>query len=126
MKRSAFFFATLALMTTTVWSQDKCPAQFAQDGEEWCDARKAEYELKQVDAELNGAYQKMLKGVNSDQRKRIVGAQKKWLDWSKADCSAYVTVAAPAANSVLHTAHVSCLTAKTRARTKDFEIFLKK
>lgn len=119
-------FSLLVLLPGVVWPQDKCPEKFSKFGEEWCGAEKARLAFEEADADLNKAYQKMLKAMSAERKKRVVNAQRKWLTSSRADCSVSAGMDSPGANSVKQEFYANCLAEKTLAKTRDFEILLQK
>lgn len=84
-------------------------------------------ELAKKDKELNAAYQQLMKKLapadKSDDtkyaevKKQLIEAQKNWIKYRDADCSAKYTLYEQ--GSIRGIVHLSCLREKTEQRTKE-------
>src|SRR6185369_4468065 len=97
-----------------------CPANVAAlNNGEWCDADHAEYEARQADNHLNEIYRKLLEDYASakDQEPWRV-AQRAWLKYYEAHCTAVASKGAGAASSRQYV-YQTCRADQIRLRTKE-------
>ena len=88
-------------------------------------------ELAKKDKELNAAYQALMKRLApsdksddtkyGDIKKQLVEAQKNWIKYRDADCSAKYTLYEQ--GSIRGIVHLSCLKEKTEQRTKELLVW---
>jgi uncharacterized protein YecT (DUF1311 family) len=73
-----------------------------------------------ADAKLNAAYRNVREQLSAEDVKRLVAAQRLWIQYRDANCTAERDLYA--GGTAAPPAHLACLEAMTRARTKELAI----
>lgn len=76
---------------------------------------------KKADKTLNITYKKLISSIDDHQKKLLVNAQNKWINYRDAECE-FVT-AEDEGGSIYPISFLSCLEDKTVQRTKELERF---
>ena len=108
---------------SSAWAVD-CDKAVATPDLNECAAR----EQKAVEAKLNSTYQKVLKELEErdenhvETRKKLVAAQRAWIKFREADCSAayqyYID------GSMRNLVHIGCMQKRAEQRIKELDAFL--
>ena len=112
-----FIFCFVSILSHNVYAKDiDCPTNVAEfnDGE-LCDVFIAEQHQKMVDKQLNIVYRSFIKNQPNDVKKRWVFAQKAWISYRDAHCSA-VEGYRPSSSSTAQYVYQSCLSEETEKR----------
>lgn len=112
---------TFSVIYSEAWAADfpgDClEKEFFEKNSDWCELAKAESFYRLEDSVLNKAYGKLMSELDDSGRNLWRDAQRKWLLFSKAHCSA-VAVKTVASPSVRQWTYVECLGEQTKIRTK--------
>lgn len=114
-------FLTFSVICSEAWAadfnRDCLEGEFFEKNGDWCELARAENIYRQEDGVLNKTYGKLMSELDDSGKNLWRDAQRKWLLFSKAHCSAVAgkTVASPA---VRQWTYVECLGEQTKLRTK--------
>lgn len=114
-------FFTFSMICSATWAADlhgDClEKEFFERNSDWCELAKAENFYRLEDGVLNRVYGKLMSELDDSGRNLWRDAQRKWLLFSRAHCSA-VAGKTVANASVRQWTYVECLGEQTRIRAK--------
>lgn len=110
-----FFFSSLSWAEGLAVNCDK--SSFFEKNSDWCESIRAEDSYRMEDKRLNKVYGYFMSELGEHQRVIWRDAQRKWLEFSKAHCSAVAGKVA-ASPAVRQWNYVDCLSEQTRVRTQ--------
>ena len=122
--RSLLLAFAFSVVSTTVQSNDwSCSAKMRSfNNGEWCDVEKTEYNAKQADKRLNEIYRKLLTDYVGKDRQPWVVAQRAWIKFAEAHCSAVSEKGAGAASTRQYV-YQTCRAEQIIERTKVLESY---
>ena len=117
MKKLNLYLIVATAFSLNAYGKDiDCPTNVAEiNNGEWCDAYSAEQHQKVVDKQLNTVYRSFIKNQPENVKKRWVLAQKYWINYRDAHCSA-VEGYRPSSSSTARSVLESCLSEETEKR----------
>lgn len=135
MKKQALFLINIAAMTSICLStmlsnsaaqsqippgKSTSPSWIAQNinCEDTNNVSEANECLGVADAELNQAYQKLIKGVSGEERQKLITAEKAWIKYRDTNC-AFRTHNFPLSTSMGRQFYSVCQTRLTKERTME-------
>ena len=112
-----FIFCFVSILSHNVYAKDiDCPANLVKlNNGEWCDAYNAEQHQRLVDKQLNTVYRSFIKNQPENIKKKWVLAQKTWISYRDAHCSA-VQGYRPSSPSTAQDVYQSCSSEETEKR----------
>ena len=122
MKYKLSVLMLMLMISCTLYANDSdCPTNVSGiNNGEWCDAYSVEQHQKMVDKQLNTVYKSFIKSLSNDDKKRWVIAQRAWISYRDANCSAEVGYR-PSSPSTAQYVYQSCLSEETEKRVQIFK-----
>ena len=124
--RATLIFLMLISVYLPVWvfaAEWVCPASVESLANgEWCDAALAEHKKEEADKRLNEVYKKFLTQFTPADRKPWIAAQRTWIVFFQADCSAISGKNAGSASTRQYV-YQTCLTERIIQRIRELQSY---